>query len=180
MRLRKIVAARPNAIILREKDLCRDDYRTLAEKALEICGNEVRCILHTYADVARELRVPVHLPLPVLRRDRGLCDDMIYGASCHSVQDVSEAKSLGCNYVTLGHVFPTDCKKGVPARGTDPVKKAVEAVDIPVFAIGGIDRDNIGKIVDCGAKGACVMSGAFACDDVDKYFYELKKAILTI
>ncbi len=47
LRLAKIAAAGPDAIILREKDLPAAAYQRLAEQALSICGQyEAPCVLH--------------------------------------------------------------------------------------------------------------------------------------
>ena len=77
-----------------------------------------------------------------------------------------EAQSLGCTYITAGHVFETDCKKGLPGRGLDFLRNVCAAVDIPVYGIGGIDADNIVLIRDAGASGACLMSSLMISEDV--------------
>lgn len=86
---------------------------------------------------------------------------MRYGASCHSVEDALCAYKLGCDYVTAGHVYITDCKKGLAPRGIDFLKKMCDSVPIPVYGIGGIDleSDKIDEVKQAGAKGACIMSG---------------------
>ena len=86
---------------------------------------------------------------------------MRYGASCHYVEDALCAYKLGCDYVTAGHVYITDCKKGLAPRGIDFLKKMCDSVPIPVYGIGGIDleSDKIDEVKQAGAKGACIMSG---------------------
>lgn len=42
----------------------------------------------------------------------------------------------------------------------------------------GISPENIGKIQNTGAKGACIMSGFMKCDDVKKYLDETYKNLL--
>jgi thiamine-phosphate pyrophosphorylase len=81
------------------------------------------------------------------------------GVSCHSVEDSLEAKALGAGYITAGHVFATDCKKGLPPRGLDFLREVCQSVDIPVYAIGGISPENFSQVMEAGASGACVMSG---------------------
>ena len=162
-RIEKVACAGPNAIILREKDLPENEYKSLAISVMEICGrHNVRCILHTYAQVARELGAPVHLPMQLMRSldTRGLT----YGASCHSIDEAVEAQRLGCSYITAGHIFETDCKKGLPGRGIEFLHSVCNAVSIPVYAIGGINASNIRQIAETKASGACVMSGAMSGD----------------
>ncbi len=111
-RLEAIAKARPDGIILREKDLAPEDYRALAEEAMAISARyDVPCILHTFAGVARDLGAhALHLPLPALTAlDQGTRRAFpVLGASCHSVEDAVLARSLGCTYITAGHVFDTD------------------------------------------------------------------------
>ena len=90
----------------------------------------------------------------------------VLGASCHSVEDALEAQSLGCTYITAGHVFETDCKKGLPGRGLDFLRNVCAAVDIPVYGIGGIDADNIVLVREAGASGACLMSSLMVTENV--------------
>ena len=83
------------------------------------------------------------------------------GTSVHSVEDALEAQKLGATYITAGHIYATDCKKGLPPRGLDFLRDVCRAVDIPVYAIGGIkiDQAQFTDILNCGAAGGCIMSG---------------------
>lgn len=179
LRLEKIAAARPAGMILREKDLSEEDYRLLARWTMELCKTHgVPCILHTFVQTAMELGAEaIHLPLPVLRRmaETEKAYFTTLGASCHSVEDAMEAQRLGCTYITAGHIFVTDCKKGAAPRGLDFLRSVCEAVDIPVYAIGGISGENIEAVRGAGASGACVMSGVMRCTSVEDYLDQLKK-----
>lgn len=172
VRLGEIAAARPKAIVLREKDLSPQEYRKLAAEALQICRqHSVPCVLHSFADIAAELGAEgLHLPMARLRE---LPDEMktfrLLGASVHSPEEAAEAQALGAAYITAGHVFPTDCKKGLPPRGLGFLKSVCGAVDIPVYAIGGINAENYRLVRGAGAAGACVMSGLMTCGDPKEY-----------
>lgn len=100
------------------------------------------------------------------------------GVSVHSADEAILAEKMGATYVTAGHIFVTDCKKSLEPRGTDFLKKVVSSVNIPVYGIGGISPDNIGKIQSTGAKGGCIMSGFMKCDDVKKYLDKTYKNLL--
>ena len=97
------------------------------------------------------------------------------GSSCHSVEDAEEALSLGAGYITAGHIYETDCKKGLVPRGTIFLKSVCESVDIPVYAIGGISPQNIKDVVNAGAEGVCIMSSFMNCPDVSEYMKSLRK-----
>ena len=170
-RIERIAACHPAGIILREKDMQTVDYQKLAAAVLEICERYgVKCILHSFTDVAISLQAKaIHLPLHLLREmtreQKAQFADL--GASCHSVEDALEAQTLGCTYITAGHVFETDCKKGLPGRGLEFLRSVCTAVDIPVYGIGGIDADNIALVRNAGATGACLMSSLMVTGDVD-------------
>ncbi|MCH5163820.1 MAG: thiamine phosphate synthase [Clostridiales bacterium] len=174
-RIEKVACAGPNAIILREKDLPENEYKSLAISVMEVCSrHNVRCILHTYAQVARELGAPVHMPMPLLRSlDKS---GLRFGASCHSVDEAVEAERLGCSYITAGHIFETDCKKDLPGRGIEFLHSVCNAVSIPVYAIGGINASNVRRVAHSGAAGACVMSGAMS-GDVTQFFNQLNNSL---
>ena len=179
-RLKEIARQRPAGILLREKDLTPEEYRKLAREVQSICKKAgVPCILHSFTGVAEELAADaLHLPLPLLRKlpgeDRGRFRQL--GASCHSVADAREAQSLGCTYITAGHIFDTDCKRGLPGRGLDFLREVCGAVTIPVYAIGGIEPKRMAEIFAAGAAGACVMSGPMVCGDVGTYFADFAGA----
>lgn len=83
----------------------------------------------------------------------------LIGVSVHSVEEAIFAEKMGADYVTAGHIFLTDCKKGLAARGLPFLKNVCESVGIPVYAIGGITPDHVDDVLGAGAAGFCVMSG---------------------
>lgn len=179
-RIETVAAKKPKGIVLREKDLGAGEYRELAMKVLKICRRyDVDCILHSRAEAARELGCPrIHLPFSRFfgdkicvksgeserlsgsdERSRLLMDFNLIGVSVHSVEEAIFAEKMGADYVTAGHIFLTDCKKGLAARGLPFLKNVCESVGIPVYAIGGITPDHVDDVLGAGAAGFCVMSG---------------------
>lgn len=152
-----------DAIILREKDLKEEEYYELAEKVKRICDdNGELCILHTFYRVALELgNHAIHVPLAVLETMSPNEIDKFekVGSSIHSLDQAKLAAIKGATYVTAGHVFETDCKKGVPGRGLDFIKNISSHISIPVYGIGGITSQNACEVFESGAAGVCVMSG---------------------
>lgn len=172
-RLEEMAKCSPAGIILREKDLSGEEYEAFAGKAARICRTyKVPCIFHSFVDTAIKMGADkIHLPLSVLRSLS--CGQKqhftVLGASCHSVEEALEAQALGCTYITAGHIFATDCKKGLAPRGIEFLHEICESVSLPVYAIGGIDGRNFAGVRRAGAKGACVMSGWMRCEDVAEY-----------
>ena len=176
-RIDRIASCGVKALILREKDTSAEEYRNMAEKFVGICRkHKVEAVLHSFVDVAIELGVPnIHLSLEAFRKldeEKKRAFKKI-GVSCHSVDDALEAERLGAAYITFGHVFATDCKKGLYPRGVRALKNVCDAVKIPVYAIGGINCGNIGLVFENGAGGACVMSGFMKCECVKDFMGKL-------
>ena len=149
-------------IVLREKDLTSEEYYKLAKECKRICEkNKASLTTHNFVDVARELGIKkIHLPYPVFLKEAGnLSDFESVSTSIHKPEEAIKAQQSGADFVFAGHVFVTDCKKGLPPRGLDFLRNVVNAVDIPVYGIGGIDENNIDQIMECGAAGGCMMSG---------------------
>ena len=159
-------------IILREKDLAPSEYELLAEKCKEICRKHGKpLVINQFVEVAKRLEIPeVQISMEALRRyadsnlingvrDSELRDIQTVGVSVHSSQEAEEAQILGAGYLIAGHIFQTDCKKGIPGRGLPFLEELCQKVTIPVYAIGGISPDNIHEVMRAGAQGGCMMSG---------------------
>ena len=170
--IKMIASAHPKAIVLREKDLSEKEYEQLARQVMQICQKHgTQCILHSFSNVAIALgAAAVHMPLPLLQKmtPQEKSHFQIIGASCHSLEEAKEAQDLGCTYITAGHIFLTDCKKGLPGRGLPFLEEICKAVRIPVYAIGGISSQNIESVRKTGAAGACIMSGFMRCKTVEE------------
>lgn len=183
-RIERLAKSGVSGIILREKDLSESEYKALAAKALEICEkNGSKLILHSFYRTAVALSANrIHLPLHVLKEmteeEKSRFTEI--GASCHSAEDAVFAEKSGCSYITAGHVFETDCKKGAAPKGLGFLGSVCKSVSIPVYAIGGISPENAESAVNSGAKGVCVMSGLMTCENVERYLegYERKSESL--
>ena len=191
--IKKVAEARPLAIVLREKDLSLEEYRELAGKVSKMC-REVegsRLIIHNFyeliledeTDLANELSY-LHMPLWKLEELYNNQPDEFarlreklvgLGASCHSVEDAKLAEKLGCTYIIAGHIYNTDCKKGLEGRGLGFLRDVVEAVSIHVYAIGGITPENINDVRNNGASGACIMSSSMTCKSPKDIIMSFKK-----
>ena len=170
--IRRLSESDVESIILREKDLSEAQYESVAESVLAVCKGKKQCILHSYTEVAKKLQHPyIHLPLwklLLLRQEQPaqLSGFKKIGASVHSSEEAIQAWKAGADYVTAGHVFVTDCKKGVPPRGLDYIREVSGTVPIPVYGIGGITRENMASVIQAGAEGVCIMSGMMTGEQI--------------
>jgi len=165
-RINQLAKGKPHGIMLREKDLSTPEYEYFAIRIKEICHiNQVPLIINGNIRVAAKLEIPnIHLSMSDLRTYKNEIHQFNHvGASVHSVHEAKEALKLGASCLIAGHIFSTDCKKGVPPRGLSFLKEMCDSVAIPVFAIGGITRDKVKDVTGTGAKGICIMSEAMTC-----------------
>lgn len=181
--IEKIAAAKPDGMILREKDMAPEDYEVYAKRCREICGAwETPLILNHFWKIGEKLDIRrLHLSMPVFRQMAGDADGMVetypigkadvfkawkqVGVSVHSREEAVYAERRGVDYLIAGHIFLTDCKKGVPARGLDFLKEICASVEIPVFAIGGMNLEHGRMAMEAGASGVCMMSELMESDE---------------
>ena len=156
--------ALPSAVILRAKELNEADYHALAQAALQICAeHELPLIVHSNWQLAQELgNKLLHLPLAHLRQLPPPAHEQFtwLSTSVHSVEEALEAQNLGATALVAGHIYATQCKSGLAPRGLEFLKAVCAAVQLPVYAIGGIGFDAVqhAELKAHGARGACVMS----------------------
>lgn len=161
IRIEELCKTNVKAIILREKELNESDYFTLAKSVYDICLKyNKKLILHSFSEVASKLGIDsIHMPLELLRKKKSVKEQFsTIGTSVHSIDDVIYANEIGASYVIAGHIFETDCKKGLAPRGLDFLSDIVSIANMPVYAIGGISFENLDSILATGATGACMMS----------------------
>ena len=156
------------ALTLREKDLNKNEYLKLIEKVYPICQKyKINLILHQNYDLNLDDKYKIdgiHLSYNIFKSlNENIKAELIkkykrIGVSIHSLNEAKEVESLGASYVVAGHIFETDCKKGLEPRGLKFIEDLSSALTIPIFAIGGIDEKNSQSVINSGAFSICMMS----------------------
>ena len=156
------------ALTLREKDLNKNEYLKLIEKIYPICQKyKINLILHQNYDLNLDDKYKIdgiHLSYSIFKSlNQNIKAELIkkykrIGVSIHSLEEAKDVESLGASYVIAGHIFKTDCKKGLEPRGLKFIEDLSSALSIPIFAIGGIDEKNSQSVIDSGAFSVCMMS----------------------
>jgi hydroxymethylpyrimidine kinase/phosphomethylpyrimidine kinase/thiamine-phosphate diphosphorylase len=88
--------------------------------------------------------------------------DKIIGTSNRSVDQALASQQAGADYVAVGSIYPTGSKSDAVHIGLDTLRSIREAIDVPLVAIGGIDRDNAGEIIAAGANAIALISAVMA------------------
>ena len=113
----------------------------------------------------------VHLgqdDLPVEYAKEIAGEDFIVGLSTHNLQQVEEAnrKKGFIDYIGFGPVFSTTTKENPdPVVGVEKLCEAVKVSELPVVAIGGIFKENIGEVAACRPAGIAVVRALFQKGD---------------
>ena len=156
------------ALTLREKDLDKNEYLNLVEKIYPICKRyRIDLILHQNYDLNLDKKYKIeeiHLSYDNFKSlNKNIREELIkkykkIGVSIHSVDEAKEVENLGATYVVAGHIFETDCKKDLEPRGLNFIKELSSILTIPIFTIGGINKENSHLAINSGAFGVCMMS----------------------
>ena len=155
---------------IREKDLNEADFETEAKKLQDICKEyHVPYVVNDNVEIAVKIGADgVHVGQSDIKgRDiRALIgSDKILGISAGTVEEAIAAEQAGADYIGVGAVFGTSTKKNARNMSIDRLKEIVEAVNIPVVAIGGINASNISELVGSKVDGVAVISAIFAAEN---------------
>ena len=152
------------AIQLREKDLGGKELFDLAEKTRELCIRyDARLLINDRIDVALGVDADgvqvgnASIPIDTARRLLG--PRKLLGASTHSLAEAQQAEQNGADFILFGPVYFTPSKAvyGEP-QGLAALKKIVEKIPSPVYAIGGIKPENINDVRATGIRGVALIS----------------------
>ncbi|GHV25149.1 thiamine phosphate synthase [Spirochaetia bacterium] len=161
--IKAVASSGVEGIVLREKDLCIEEYEKLALEVSAICeAGGANFIVHQFVDAAERLRSRrIHLPLAVLEKEIDIkkkLSGIQIGVSIHSTEEGCRAAAQGADYLIAGHIFKTRSKEGAEGRGLFFLEEIAKGFSLPVYAIGGINAGNIRSVQDAGASGVCVLS----------------------
>jgi len=99
------------------------------------------------------------------------------GLSTHSPEQAERALAAGPDYIAIGPVYATGTKPMAKPVTLEYVRWAAVNVDIPWFAIGGINLKNLGDVLAAGARRVCVVSAILDAPDVTKACAEFRKKL---
>ncbi|MEQ1793477.1 MAG: thiamine phosphate synthase [Nitrospira sp.] len=112
------------------------------------------------------------LPYAYARKVMG--PDKIIGLSTHNVEQVKEAEQLKPDYIGFGPIFkPASKQDHDPVVGIEGLRQIRALTSLPVFAIGGIQLDQVRNVMQAGADGIAVISAVLNAPDVTKAVKDL-------
>lgn len=139
----------------------REKVRATIQELLD-CASSLRPRLLLNADIelARELGIGVHLRAAQLRELRGrpLPFTQWVGASCHDAEGLEHAAMIGADFATLSPVRATTSHPEASPLGWDRFAQLVREARLPVYALGGVGPDDLGRARAAGAQGVAGIS----------------------
>jgi thiamine-phosphate pyrophosphorylase len=159
------------AVQLREKDLSSRELYELAYDMRKLTAKyHAKLLINDRVDIALAVEADgVHLglnSLPIHRVRKLIGPDRLIGLSCHNQINAIMAQENGADFITFGPVYytPSKANYGKPV-GVDRLEIVSHLLEIPVFALGGIKKNNIDEVVAAGAAGISLVSAIIAEDD---------------
>ena len=165
---------------LREKELDEDAFLKEAIEIKELCHKyRVPFFVNDNVEIAIQCGADgIHVGQEDMAAGavRALVGDrMMIGVSVHTVEEAIEAVKNGADCLGVGAMFSTSTKLDADVLPMQTLADICHAVDIPVVAIGGLNKNNIAKLAGTGVDGVALVSAIFAAEDIESECRELAR-----
>ena len=166
-----------NMVQLREKEVPPEELLALAHEIREITRGRALFVVNQRMDVALASDADgvqlgeEAMSVKAAREQAG--DRLLIGRSVHSVASAREAESQGADFLLVGTIFPTASKPGAEPAGLALLSDVAGAVATPFLAIGGVNRENAGQVMEQGCHGVTVISAILGAADPGQAAREL-------
>ncbi|GAB4167542.1 MAG: bifunctional hydroxymethylpyrimidine kinase/phosphomethylpyrimidine kinase [Geothermobacteraceae bacterium] len=162
-RCRQVLAGGVRLLQYRDKQASGERKKTTARRLLELCSQAGACfIVNDDPVLAREVGANgVHIGQTdgsVAKARDIVGPQALIGVSCRTVEQAEKAAAQGADYIAVGSMYPTGTKAEAELVGPERLTQVRAAVDKPIVAIGGIDRDRAGDLFARGADAVAVIS----------------------
>ncbi|MBR4913642.1 MAG: thiamine phosphate synthase [Clostridiales bacterium] len=180
-RVRSALEGGVTIIQLREKNRTTREYVELAE-AVHALTKEfgVPLIIDDRIDVMLAADCEgVHVgaeDMPVATARKLIGSDKILGATAKTIEAATKAYNDGADYLGVGAIYPTTTKVKTVLTSTETLDAITKAVPIPVNAIGGLNKTNLGVLKGINIAGVCAVSAIMKAYSPKNAAEELMKA----
>ncbi|HTA05968.1 MAG TPA: thiamine phosphate synthase [Solirubrobacteraceae bacterium] len=183
--LHPAIAGGVEVVQLRDKQLGDEELVAVAHAAHALCERlGALLIVNDRPQVARESGADgLHVgqdDMPVAEARELLGPDTLLGLSTHAPAEIDAARPTAddgtplVDYIGVGPVHETPTKPGRPAVGVELVRYAAAHAAVPFFAIGGLDRSNVGEVLEAGAARVVVLRAIADAEDPEAAARELR------
>lgn len=166
---------------LREKDKTDREILDLGKKVKDICDSyKVPMLIDDKPHLAWALGVGVHLgddDMPIEMARKLLGDDALIGATAKSVDAAKLAEKEGADYLGVGAIFETKTHVKTKRTSVETLMGIKKNVEIEIYAIGGLNIDNVDILESSGVDGICVVRAIMDSPNVEEDTRKLKERI---
>ncbi len=151
-------------IQLREKTLPLVELERVARQMVALAhAHGARVVINTESGLAASVGEDgVHLPGAALMALEARPAAGLVGASCHSIVELEHAAQLGLDYVQLSPVLPTLSHPGAATLGWDGFARLIQDYPLPVYALGGMELDQLDAARQMGAHGIAMLRASWS------------------
>jgi len=169
-KLEKMLNSGIRLMIFRAKSLSSEDYSTLADEVITLAHKKgAKVILNSPPISSPNLLTRadgLHLTSTQIGsaskawpgRDEMQIAGKYLSVSCHTVEDLQLAEQLGADFAFLSPVKKTTSHPDAIAMGWEEFQHQLKQCNIPVFALGGLGREDLAMAKDKGAQGIAAIS----------------------
>ncbi len=174
-------------IQLRAKNSSPDEIRALAEKILPVtCRANVGFVINDHLDIACEIGADFchlgqedffdagHTHVDQLKTDKS---KLKIGLSTHAPTQAQRALDAGADYIAIGPIYATGTKPAAKPVTLEYARWAAMNVNVPWFAIGGINLQTLEAVLAAGAQRICVVSAILNAPDVARACSEFRNRL---
>ena len=167
---------------IREKELDEADFEDEAREIQKLCRKyQVPLIINDNVALAKRVDADgVHIgqsDMGMKNARELLGEDKIIGVTAKTIAQAKAAEAAGADYLGSGAVFGSSTKLDAKPMEHALFQEICESVAIPVVAIGGITADNVMQLKGRGMAGVAVVSGIFACKDIEAGTRRLRELV---
>lgn len=177
----EVIQLREKALTLRERFQLGLQIKKLTQKA------GVNLIINDRVDLALALNADgVHLgqhDLPLSEARKILGENKIIGISAYREEEIRAAETGGADYIGVGAVFSTRSKKVEEEKdgiGCSAIKIISKKTDLPIIAIGGLNKENCQSVITAGADTISVISALTKAQNIAREVKEFKEKIMAV
>ena len=171
--------------MLQLRDKLRDKGQSLplAQELQRLCeAHGALLIINDHLDLAAAVGSGgAHVgqtDLPIAEARKVLAPHQVLGRSNREFEQMAQSAEMGADHLAFGPIYMTDTKSIVRnPQGPERLRQARAVSDLPLVAIGGINAQNVGPVIEAGADAVCVTAAVGAAPDPEAAANQLVEAI---
>jgi len=164
-RLKELLAAGVGLFQIRDKRCEASELLQFCRAAVSAVGAE-RVVVNDRVDIALAAGAGgVHLgqdDLPIEAVQQQSAGRLWIGVSTHDLQQAQQAQATGADYIGCGPTFASSTKQFTQFAGLDFLRQVAAQIEVPAYAIGGIDAENIARVLEAGIQRVAISGAVWA------------------